>query len=77
VYPSRAKCRAPPPNAGGRVRENAVYALPAGKQAQEDFQWLLKEISEGGGEGMICETRLIEGLSDDDVRELFQRDLRC
>jgi hypothetical protein len=51
--------------------KNTVYALPAGEQAQEDFEWLLKEISEGGGEGMICEARLIDGLSDDDVRELF------
>src|ERR1700755_2479656 len=44
--------------------KNTVYALPAGEQAQEDFEWLLKEISEGGGEGMICEARLIDGLSD-------------
>src|ERR1700755_773533 len=51
--------------------KNTVYALPAGEQAQEDFEWLLKEISEGGGEGMICEARLIDGLSDDDVRNLF------
>jgi hypothetical protein len=51
--------------------KNTVYALPAGEQTQEDLEWLLKEISEGGGEGMICEARLIDGLSDDDVRELF------
>jgi hypothetical protein len=51
--------------------KNTVYALPAGDQAQEDFEWLLKEISEGGGEGMICEARLIDGLSDDDIRALF------
>ena len=51
--------------------KNTVYVLPVGEQAQEDFEWLLKEISEGGGEGMICEARLIDGLSDDDVRDLF------
>jgi hypothetical protein len=51
--------------------KNTVYALPVGEQAQEDFEWLLKEIAEGGGEGMICEARLIDGLSDDDIRDLF------
>ena len=42
-----------------------------GEQAQEDFEWLLKEITDGGGEGMICEARLIDGLTDEDVRNLF------
>ncbi|HYZ32666.1 MAG TPA: chromate resistance protein ChrB domain-containing protein, partial [Crenalkalicoccus sp.] len=51
--------------------KNTVYALPAGEQAQEDFEWLLREIVELGGEGMIFEARLIDGLSDDDVRALF------
>jgi hypothetical protein len=56
---------------GAVTVKNAVYVLPAGEQAQEDFEWLLKEILDGGGEGMICEARLIDGLSDENVRELF------
>lgn len=56
---------------GAVTVKNAVWALPASEQAQEDFEWLLKEILDGGGEGMICEARLVDGLSDDDVRELF------
>jgi hypothetical protein len=51
--------------------KNAVYALPAGSQAQEDFEWALKEIVEAGGEGVILEARLIDGLSDESVRGLF------
>jgi hypothetical protein len=51
--------------------KNSVYVLPAGEQALEDFQWLLREIEEGGGEGMICEARLVDGLSDQQVRALF------
>ena len=51
--------------------KNAVYALPASEQAQEDFEWLLKEIVESGGEALICEARLIDGLSDQDVCSLF------
>src|SRR5258708_3034263 len=56
---------------GAVAVKNAVYALPAGPQAQEDFEWGLKEIMGGGGEGMIVEARLIDGLSDDAVRTLF------
>jgi hypothetical protein len=56
---------------GAVAVKNAVYALPSSEQSQEDFEWLLKEIVEGGGEAMICEARLIDGLSDGEVRTLF------
>ena len=56
---------------GAIAIKNAVYALPASDQSQEDFEWLLKEIVEAGGEAVICEARLIDGLSDGDVRGLF------
>jgi hypothetical protein len=58
---------------GAVAVKNAVYALPAGEQAQEDFEWLLREIVEGGGEGVVCEARFVDGLSDDGVRGLFNR----
>src|SRR6516162_4002983 len=51
--------------------KNSVYVLPAGEQTLEDFQWLLREIVEGGGEGAICEASLVDGLSDQEVRSLF------
>src|SRR5215467_9919354 len=57
---------------GSVAVKNAVYALPASEQSQEDFEWLVKEIIEAGGEALICEARLIDGLSDADVRELFK-----
>jgi hypothetical protein len=58
-------------NLGAVAIKNAVYALPANEQTQEDFEWLLKEIRDGGGEGLICEARLIDGLSDDEVERMF------
>jgi hypothetical protein len=51
--------------------KNSVYALPMSEQAREDFQWLLREVERGGGEGMICEANLVDGLSDQQVRGLF------
>jgi hypothetical protein len=56
---------------GAVTLKNAVYALPANEQTQEDLEWVLKEICEGGGEALICEARLIDGLSDQEVRALF------
>ena len=56
---------------GAVAVKSTVYALPASSDALEDFEWLLREIVEGGGEAMLCEARLIDGLSDAQVRGLF------
>ena len=56
---------------GAVAVKSTVYALPANAETQEDFEWLLKEITEGGGEAMVCEARLIDGLADPQVRALF------
>ncbi|SDH12598.1 chromate resistance protein ChrB domain-containing protein [Pelagibacterium luteolum] len=56
---------------GAVAVKSTVYALPATAETREDFAWLLKEIVEGGGEAMVCEARLIDGLSDDQARALF------
>jgi hypothetical protein len=56
---------------GAVAVKSTVYALPANAETQEDFEWLLKEIVEGGGEAMVCEARLVDGLSDAQVRTLF------
>jgi hypothetical protein len=51
--------------------KNAVDALPANAQTQEDFDWVLGEIRNGGGEGLICEVELLDGLTDSEVKEMF------
>src|SRR5437764_10467785 len=58
---------------GAVTVKNAVHALPMNEETQEDFEWLLREIQEGGGEAFVCEARLIDGLSDEEVRALFDR----
>src|SRR5215467_121929 len=58
---------------GAIAVKNAVHALPMNEGTQEDFEWLLREIVEGGGEAFLCETRLIDGLSDEEVRKLFDQ----
>jgi hypothetical protein len=56
---------------GAVAVKSAVYALPASADTREDFEWLRKEIVEGGGEAIIWEARLIDGLTDAQVRGLF------
>jgi hypothetical protein len=53
--------------------KNSVYALPSSAEAQEDFEWLLREIQDGGGEAIVLEARLVDGMSDADVRSMFDR----
>src|SRR4051794_7303588 len=58
---------------GAAAVKNAVYALPEGERAREDFEWLLREIATGGGEAFVCEARLVDGLTDREVRAMFDR----
>jgi hypothetical protein len=56
---------------GAVAIKNSVYALPAGDESREDFEWLLREIVEGGGEACICEAKMVDGLNDQDIRTQF------
>src|SRR5262245_53322931 len=58
---------------GAIAVKNAVHALPMNEDRQEDFEWLLREIVEGGGEAFVCEARLLDGLSDEQARALFDQ----
>lgn len=52
--------------------KNSVYVLPRTEQTQEDFQWVLREITHGKGEGSICAAGFVDGLSNEQVEALFQ-----
>jgi hypothetical protein len=56
---------------GAVTVKGSVYALPANGETREDFAWLAKEIVESGGEAIVCEAALVEGLSDSELQALF------
>jgi hypothetical protein len=58
---------------GAIAVKNAVHVLPLNEDTREDFEWLLREIEDGGGEAFVCEARLIDGLSDQEIRALFDQ----
>lgn len=51
--------------------KNSVYVLPNTEAAREDFEWVLREIHAEGGDASLCEARLVDGLTDDEVRRSF------
>ena len=57
---------------GAVAIKNTVYALPATESALEDFQWTVREIRAEGGEANLFEARVIEGLSDGEIQQLFK-----
>jgi hypothetical protein len=56
---------------GAAAIKNSVYVLPKSDQGYEDFEWVTREITEGGGEASVCEARFVDGLSDDQIEGLF------
>ncbi len=58
---------------GAVAIKNSVYVLPKTDATYEDFQWLLREITAGGGEASLCEASFMDGLLDDGVRALFDK----
>jgi hypothetical protein len=56
---------------GAVAVKGAVYALPLDEQTQEDFRWLVREIIGSGGEALLCEARFVDGLTDQQLRALF------
>src|SRR5260370_1248730 len=57
---------------GAVAIKNSVYMMPRSDQSLEDFQWTVREITEGGGDAWICEAAFVEGISNDQVEALFR-----
>jgi hypothetical protein len=58
----------------GSIRiKKAVYAMPNTEQFLEDFTWIAKEINDQGGEAIILNANLLEGLTDERVTLLFKK----
>jgi hypothetical protein len=56
---------------GAVAIKSSVYALPNTVGAREDFAWVLRAILKEGGEATLCEAKLVDGLTDDEVQRSF------
>src|SRR5215469_14403772 len=57
---------------GAVAVKNSVYVLPKSESTLEDFQWVLREITQGGGDASLCEAGFVEGLADAQIESLFR-----
>jgi hypothetical protein len=57
---------------GAAAVKNSVYALPASAEGREDFAWVLREIAAGGGEAVVVEAQIVDGITDEQLREVFR-----
>jgi hypothetical protein len=57
---------------GAAAIKNSVYVLPKSDQSLEDFQWTVREITEGGGDAWICEAAFVEGIANEQIEALFR-----
>ena len=57
---------------GAVALKNSVYVLPRSDTSQEDLAWVLREIIEGGADATLCEARMVDGITDDQIEALFQ-----
>src|SRR5690242_12296673 len=69
----RVKLRRRLQTVGAVPVKKTVQALPATDDALEDFQWLAKELEAAGGDAFVCEARLVEGVTDAQLRALFDQ----
>lgn len=57
---------------GALTLKNTVYVLPYSDGSLEDFQWVLREVVECGGDATLVEARFVDGLNDAEVERRFQ-----
>lgn len=53
--------------------KQAVYVLPDGPSAREDFEWLKTEVKAAGGDASVFAANNVDAWSDDALMEEFRR----
>ena len=56
---------------GAVAIKKTVYALPAGEEALEDFEWLRREVEAEGAAAVIAEAEFITGISTEELASMF------
>src|SRR5262245_43249998 len=59
---------------GAAGLKNAFYLLPASDEALEDFEWILREVRAAGGDGVIFDAAVVQGMTHEELIRLFDAD---
>lgn len=57
---------------GAVALKNSVYVLPISEGTREDFQWMVRQITAGGGEASVVEAQFVDGLTGGELKERFR-----
>src|SRR2546423_14340398 len=57
---------------GAVAIKNSAYALPSNEEAQEDLNWVLREIVGGGGDASLVAARPVAGPTGEQAKETFR-----
>ena len=68
----RVKVRRRLQRIGAVALKNTVYILRNDDESVEDFMWVVREIEADGGTAMVCESRFIEGITDEEIDAMFE-----
>jgi hypothetical protein len=68
----RVKIRRRLAQLGAIALKNSVYLLPADAESRTGMASLAREILEQGGEAVLCEAELVEGLADGAIEDLLR-----
>src|SRR5689334_18523406 len=58
---------------GAVAVKKSVYALPLSEDCLEDLLWTAQQIEAAGGEALVCEARLVQGRTNEELRALFDQ----
>jgi hypothetical protein len=56
---------------GAIALKNAVYVLPNRDECVEAFEWVARELAEQGGQASLCESRFVDGATDEEIEGRF------
>ena len=59
---------------GALSLKNSAYLLPDAPLHHERFQWLAKQVRDGGGEATLIQANRIEGLSNEQIAGMFNEE---
>src|SRR6266487_3484657 len=68
----RVKIRRRLAQLGAVALKNSVYLLPADAEGRKGLGGLAREILGQGGEAVLCEAELVEGLADGAIEDLLR-----
>jgi hypothetical protein len=54
--------------------KNSVYVLPSSEKNRKQFESIIEEIKKSKGDGFLCESSFLKGITDSEIKNQFFKD---